>query len=50
MLTGLKVSSLARKCVFYRSVHETNERGTPWNFILKYLKCKNEIKQLIDLK
>ena len=31
MLTGLKVSSLACKCVFYRPEHNGKERETPWN-------------------
>ena len=32
MLTVFKVSSLASKCVFYRSEHEANDRPLKWNF------------------
>ena len=31
MLTGLKVSSLAYKSVFYKPEHNTKWGGTPWN-------------------
>ena len=47
MLTGLKMSSLACKCLFYRP--EDNVKGEP-DGILKILKCKNEIDQRIELK
>ena len=49
ILTGLKVWSLACKCVFYRAEH-AKRRGIPWNWILKDLKCRNEIYQWIELK
>ena len=51
MLTGLKELSLA--CKFYRPEHNAEEvggRATLWNWILKILKCKNEIFQRIELK
>ena len=47
MLTGLKMSSLACKCVFYRSQH--NAKGNPLNSVLKGLKCKNDIYRWIEL-
>ena len=37
MLRGLKVSSLACKCAFYRPEH----KGNPWNSILRLLKGRN---------
>ena len=43
MLTGLKVSSLACKSAFYGPEHNANWGGTPWNWIFKVLKCRNEI-------
>ena len=52
MLTGLKVSSSAYKCVFYRPEHNAKGgmRGTPWKWTLKFLKCKCEIYQRIEVK
>ena len=51
MLIGLKVSSLACKCVFYRREHNAKEGRTLRNWILKVLKYKNEIyQQQIELK
>ena len=47
MLTGLKVSSLACKRIFYKS---ENAKGRPWNWILKVFKCKNEIYKQIELQ
>ena len=32
MLTGLEVSLLASKCVFYRSEHKINGEPLKWNF------------------
>ena len=49
MLTGLKVSSLAFKCAFYRT-EQNAKGGQPRSLIFKFLKCKNEIYQLIELK
>ena len=48
MLTTLKVSSLACKCVFYRPEQNAMERlhGTEFFKVLKY---KNEIYQRIEL-
>ena len=43
MLTEFEVSSLASKCVFYRPEHKRNG-------ILKFLECKDEINQHIELK
>ena len=48
MLTGLKVTSLACRCVFYRTEHM--QRGVPLNWNLKVLKWENEIYQTIKLK
>ena len=45
MLPDLKVSSLDRKCVFYRPEH-----GTSWNKILKFLKIKNKLYEWIEVK
>ena len=36
LLTGLEVSSLACKCVFYRREHNAKGGGTPWNWIQKW--------------
>ena len=47
MLAGLKVPSLACKRGFYRTEHEEE---TPWNRILKVLKCRNEIYQRTEFK
>ena len=46
MLTGLKVSYLPCKCVFYWP----EQNRAPWYGILKILKCKNEIHRRIELK
>ena len=48
MLTGMKVSSLARKCVFYRSTL-TGKWG-PYGIEIKFLKFKTEMYQRIELK
>ena len=48
MLTTLKVSSLACKCVFYRPEQNAMERLHGTEFF-KVLKCKNEIYQRIEL-
>ena len=48
MSTGFKVSSLASKLVFYRPEHKAN--GGPWNGILKFFECKDEIKKRVDEK
>ena len=48
MLTGVKVITIACKCVFYRQEHM--QRGVPWKWNLEVLKCKNEIYQTIELK
>ena len=47
-LTGLKVSSLVRKCVFYRPEH--NIKRGPHGTEFEVLKCKNEIYQQVELK
>ena len=44
MLAGLKMSSLACKCGFYRAKYNV-KGGTSWNGILMVLKCKNKIYQ-----
>ena len=49
MLTGFKVLPLACKCAFHRPEYNV-KGGTPWNCILKILKCRNEIYQWIELK
>ena len=41
MLTGLKVSSLVRKCVFYRL--ELTGKHVPHGTEIKFLKFKTEI-------
>ena len=41
------MSSLAGNCVFYKP---ENAKGTPWNWILKILKYKNEIFKRVELK
>ena len=48
MLTGLKVSSLIRKCVFYRPelIGNSGTHGTE----TKFLKFKTEMYQRIELK
>ena len=46
MLAGLKLSSLVCKCEFFRP--EPNAKGFPSNWILKTLKCKNEMHQRIE--
>ena len=46
-LTDLKVSFLACNRVFYKP---ENAKGTPWNWILKILKYKNEIFKRVELK
>ena len=48
MLTGLKESSLVRKCVFYR-LEYTGKWG-PHGTEIKFLKFKSEIYQRIKLK
>ena len=48
MLTTLKVSSLACKCVFYRPEQNAKERPHGTEFF-KVLKCKNEKYQRIEL-
>ena len=40
MLTGLKVSSLACICVFYKPERNAKRTGTPWNRILKSLNAE----------
>ena len=51
MLTDLKVSSLACECAFYRPEQNILQTEDPnMNWILKILKCKNEIYQWIGLK
>ena len=47
MLTGFKMS-LASKFVLYRPEEKAN--GDPWNEILKFLECKDEINQQIELR
>ena len=47
MVAGMKFSYLAGKCVFYRPEH--NAKGeTPTSWILRVLKCKNEIYHIIS--
>ena len=46
-LTDLKVPFLACNHVFYKP---ELAKGTPWNWILKILKYKNEILKRIELK
>ena len=48
MLTGLKVSSLVRKCVIYRP--ELTRKWGPHGTEIKFLKFKTEIYQRIELK
>ena len=48
MLRGLEVSSLARKCVFYRS-ELTGKRGAHRTEI-KFFEFKTEMYQQIELK
>ena len=48
MLTGLKVSSLVRKCVFYRP--ELTGKWGPHGSEIKFLKFKTEIYQQIELE
>ena len=49
MLTGLKVSSLKNKCVFY--IPEPNAKGrTQQEWILMIFECRNDIYQPIELK
>ena len=48
MLTGLKVSSLARKCVIYRP--ELTGKWGPHGTEIKFLKFKTEIYQRKELK
>ena len=50
ILTGLKVSSLTCKCLFYRPEHNAKGGGTPWKWTLKALKCRNETYQRIEFK
>ena len=40
--------SLASKFVLYRPEEKAN--GDPWNEILKFLECKDEINQQIELR
>ena len=49
MLAGLTMSFSECKCAFYRPEHKAIN-GTSWNWILKFLKCKTEIYQVIELK
>ena len=44
MLTDLKVSSY-----FTDQSRKKCKRGTPWNLILKVMKCQNEINHRIEL-
>ena len=48
MLTGLKVSSLVRKCVFYRP--ELTGKWGPHRTEIKFLKLKTKMYQSIELK
>ena len=48
MLTGLKVSSLVRKRVFFRP--EPTGKWGPHGTGIKFLKFKNEMYQWIELK
>ena len=48
MLTGLKVPSLVRKCVFYRP--ELTGKSGPHGNEIKFLKFKTETYQRIELK
>ena len=48
MLAGLKVSSLVRKCVFYRP--ELTGKWEPHGIKIKFLKLKTEMYQWIQLK
>ena len=48
MLTGLKVSFLVRKCVFYRP--ELTGKSGPHGTENKFLKFKTELYQHIELK
>ena len=48
MLTAMKVSSLARRCVFYRTTL-TGKWG-PYGTEIKFLKFKTEAYQRIELK
>ena len=49
MFTGLKVSSLTCKCVFYSLEHNV-KRGSHGTDLFKILKCKNELQLQIELK
>ena len=48
MLTGLKVSSLVRKCVFYRP--EPTGKWGPHGTKIRFLKFQIEMYQRIELK
>ena len=48
MLIGLKVSSLVRKCVFYRP--ELTGKWGPHGTEIKFLKFQIEMYQQIELK
>ena len=48
MLTGLKLSSLVWKCVFYRP--ELTGKSGPHGTKIKFLKFKTEMYQRIELK
>ena len=48
MLTGLEVSSLAWKCVFYRS--ELTGKWGPHGTEITFFKFKTEMYQQIELK
>ena len=47
MLTGFKMS-LASRFVLYRPEQKVN--GDAWNEVLKFLECKDEINQQIELR
>ena len=48
MLTGLKLSSLVWKCVFYRP--ELTGKSGPHGTKIKFLKFKTKMYQRIELK
>ena len=48
MLTGFKVSSL--QVDVYFTDQNIRQMGDPWNEILKFLECKGEINQQMQLK
>ena len=48
MLTGLKVSFLVQKCVFYRP--KLTGKWDPYRIEIKFLKVKTKMYQLIELK